>query len=76
VWLPPAVASPFAALAGPSSVAFSPSSGLLSVADSDANEVNAYSVSPVGGLTGVGGPAHQRRKPGNGGRMTVGDQPE
>jgi len=49
----PAAGSPFAALAGPSSVAFSPTGGLLAVADSGANEVNMYSVSFVGGLTGV-----------------------
>lgn len=49
----PAVGSPFTALAGPSSVAFSPTGGLLAVADSNANEVNIYKVSFVGGLTGV-----------------------
>jgi len=40
-------------LAGPVSVAFSPTGGLLAVADSNANEVNMYSVSFAGGLTGV-----------------------
>jgi DNA-binding beta-propeller fold protein YncE len=49
----PAAGSPFAALAGPFSVAFSPTGGLLAVADSNANEVNMYSVSLVGGLSGV-----------------------
>ena len=58
----PAAGSPFTALAGPSSVAFSPAGGLLAVADSNANEVNMYSVSFVGQLTGVAA-AHTRGSP-------------
>ena len=49
----PAAGGAVVALAGPSSVAFSPVGGLLAVADSGANEVTIYSVNFVGGLTGV-----------------------
>lgn len=49
----PAAGSPFATVAGPSSVAFSPT-GLLAVAGSDANLIDVYSVSFVGALNGAG----------------------
>jgi len=49
----PAADSPFATVAGPSSVAFSPT-GLLAVAGSDANLIDVYSVSFVGALNGAG----------------------
>ncbi len=49
----PAAGSPFTTVAGPSSLAFSPT-GLLSVASSDANLIDVYSVSFVGALNGAG----------------------
>jgi WD40 repeat protein len=74
----PAAGSPFVALAGPSSVAFSPTGGLLAVADSGAEEVNIYSVSLVGGLTGVaaahtGGPPQSAAFSANGGLLATAD---
>jgi len=50
---PPAAGSPFTALAGPSSLAFSPTGGLLAVADSGGRSVNMYTVGYTGALTGV-----------------------
>lgn len=49
----PAAGSPYTALAGPSSLAFSPH-GVLAVADSGANEVNLYTVNFVAQLSGSG----------------------
>lgn len=49
----PAAGSPVTTIAGPSSLAFSPT-GLLSVASSDANQIDVYSVSFVGALNGAG----------------------
>ncbi len=77
----PAAGSPFVALAGPSSVAFSPTGGLLAVADSTASEVNIYSVSFVGGLTGVaaahtGGPPQSVAFSANGGLLATADSSE
>jgi WD40 repeat protein len=49
----PAAGSPFTTVAGPSSLAFSPT-GLLAVAGSVANLIDVYSVSFVGALNGAG----------------------
>jgi WD40 repeat protein len=57
----PAAGSPFATLAGPSSVAFSPT-GVLAVAGSGANQVNVYTVNFVAQLSGSGA-AHTDGQP-------------
>lgn len=51
----PAAGSPFVALAGPSSLAFSPVGGLLAVGEAGAGGLTMYQVSFVGKLTGVAG---------------------